>query len=46
VADVFISYKKEDRDRAEGVVSALRADGFSVFWDEGLTPKEAWDAML
>lgn len=46
VADVFISYKKEDRDRAEGVVAGLRADGFSVFWDEGLTPKEAWDAML
>jgi len=44
--DVFISYKKEDFQIAERVVTGLRAAGLSVWWDEGLTPKTAWDAEL
>src|SRR5262249_12354249 len=46
MADVFVSYKKEDQQLADGVVAGLRADGFSVWWDDGLTPKTAWDAEL
>lgn len=46
MADVFLSYKKEDFSVAERVVAALKAEAFSVWWDDGLTPKEAWDAML
>jgi formylglycine-generating enzyme required for sulfatase activity len=46
MADVFISYKKEDSQIADRVVAALRAEGFSVWWDDGLTPKTAWDAEL
>jgi formylglycine-generating enzyme required for sulfatase activity len=46
LADIFISYKKEDSAGAERVAAALRAEGFSVWWDDGLTPKAAWDAML
>ena len=46
MADVFVSYKKEDSQVAERVVTALEAEGFSVWWDDSLTPKTAWDADL
>lgn len=32
-ADVFVSYKAEDRARLKPLVSALEAEGFSVWWD-------------
>jgi formylglycine-generating enzyme required for sulfatase activity len=46
MCDVFVSYKKEDRALAERVVRALNAQGLSAWWDEGLTPRSAWDAEL
>ncbi len=46
MADIFISYKKEDFQLADRVVKALQTEGFSVWWDDGLTPRTAWDATL
>jgi formylglycine-generating enzyme required for sulfatase activity len=46
LADIFISYKKEDIQIAERVVAALRAEGMSVWWDDGITPKEDWDTTI
>ncbi|MGZ3270695.1 MAG: TIR domain-containing protein [Croceibacterium sp.] len=46
MADIFISYKKEDRGLAERVVALLRAEGRSVWWDDGITPHQAWDDMI
>lgn len=46
MADVFVSYKKEDRKLAERVVEALEREGFSVWWDDDITPRESWDAMI
>lgn len=46
MADVFVSYKKEDRPVAERLVRALRAAGKSVWWDDALNPAQAWDAMI
>lgn len=46
MADVFVSYKKEDSKIAESVVAGLEAEGFSVWWDDSLTPKMAWDTDL
>jgi hypothetical protein len=46
VADVFVSYKKEDRALAERLVMALRAAGKSVWWDDALDPTQAWDAII
>jgi hypothetical protein len=43
VADIFLSCKKEDRRHAERVANALHARGWSVWWDDGLTPHEAND---
>jgi formylglycine-generating enzyme required for sulfatase activity len=46
MADIFLSYKKEDLDIANRLVAALRTEGLSVWWDDGLTPKEAWDTTI
>jgi formylglycine-generating enzyme required for sulfatase activity len=46
MSDVFISYKKQDFAIAERVVGALRAQRLSVWWDDSLTARSAWDAEL
>ena len=46
MADIFLSYKKEDIDIANRIVAALRTEGMSVWWDDGLTPREAWDTTI
>lgn len=46
MADVFLSYKKENRARAEQIATALRSEGFSVWWDDSLTPKASWDSEI
>jgi formylglycine-generating enzyme required for sulfatase activity len=46
MADIFLSYKKEDLQIADRVVAGLRAANFQVWWDDSLTPKSAWDATL
>jgi hypothetical protein len=33
MADVFVSYKAEDRRRVKPLVDALEADGYSIWWD-------------
>lgn len=46
MADIFISYKKEDAGRVIRIVEGLRAEGFSVWWDHGITPGSSWDQMI
>ena len=46
MADVFISYKKEDRALAERAVKALEGAGYSVWWDDRITPLEHWDRLI
>ena len=42
MADVFVSYKAEDRRRVRGIVEALEKDGFSVWWDAHVGAGEHW----
>lgn len=42
MADVFVSYKAEDRRRVKPLVEALQADGFTVWWDEQIGGGAAW----
>jgi formylglycine-generating enzyme required for sulfatase activity len=46
MVDVFVSHKKEDFTIAERVVTALKDHGLSVWWDDGLNPKSAWDSEI
>ncbi|HEU4651272.1 MAG TPA: TIR domain-containing protein, partial [Croceibacterium sp.] len=41
-ADVFISYKAEDRRRIQPLVQALQADGYSVWWDQHIGTGDEW----
>lgn len=36
MADIFISYAREDRARIERLAAALEAEGLSVWWDKNL----------
>ena len=46
MADVFISYKKEDRAMARGVADALEHSGYTSWWDDALSPRESWDQTI
>jgi ribonuclease BN (tRNA processing enzyme) len=42
VADVFLSYAREDRQRVKPLASELAARGYDVWWDHHLTAGENW----
>lgn len=42
MADVFISYAREDAQRAGMVARALEATGMEVFWDSEIPPGQTW----
>lgn len=46
MADVFVSYERQDADRARAVVEALRANGLDVWWDQGLQSGTRWRADI
>lgn len=46
MADVFISYASEDRERASKLASALEAKGWSVWWDRKIIAGQAFDQAI
>jgi TIR domain len=46
MADVFISYAREDRHRAERLAHALEAAGCSVWWDREILPGHDFTAVI
>jgi serine/threonine-protein kinase len=42
VADLFVSYKSEDRARVKPLVEAFEADGLSVWWDAHIEAGDGW----
>jgi formylglycine-generating enzyme required for sulfatase activity len=46
MADVFISYKREDAKIVRRIVEMLRENEIAVWWDEGITPRQAWDKEI
>lgn len=46
MADIFISYKKEDAGRVVRIVEGLRRQGLSVWWDHGIAPGAQWDRTI
>jgi hypothetical protein len=46
VADVFISYKREDRAWAERIDAALRERGWSTWWDTSLVAGEHFNEAI
>ena len=42
MADVFISYAREDAAQAERIARGLEAAGLGVFWDNEIPPGQTW----
>jgi uncharacterized membrane protein YhaH (DUF805 family) len=42
MADVFISYAREDQARAEQIARGLEAMGLQTFWDTEIPPGQTW----
>ncbi|MDX2238233.1 MAG: toll/interleukin-1 receptor domain-containing protein [Hyphomonadaceae bacterium] len=46
MADVFLSYKRENKETVQAVVVALRGAGLSVWWDQDIPPDAPWEASI
>lgn len=46
MADVFMSYSREDRARAEQLANALSAHGWSVWWDRKIAAGATFDKII
>jgi TolB-like protein len=45
MADVFLSYSREDQSTARKFADALQRQGFSVWWDQALRSGETYDRV-
>ncbi|MBX3429935.1 MAG: TIR domain-containing protein [Hyphomonadaceae bacterium] len=46
MADVFISYKSDDRGAVEDIVRGLEREGINLWWDQGIAPTADWRADI
>ncbi len=46
MSDIFISYAEEDREQARRLAEALKAQGWSVFWDRTILPGKTWRQVI
>lgn len=46
MADVFISYKRQNQDAVQKIVRGLRGAGLSVWWDQDIAPDAPWEATI
>jgi len=42
MADIFVSYSSEDRDKVSSLVESLEMQNWSVWWDRQITPGEGF----
>jgi hypothetical protein len=45
-SDIFISYAREDREKARALADLLGARGWRVWWDRKIAPGEAFDVVI
>ena len=46
MADIFLSYVREDLERAKVLVRALEEQGWTVWWDRTLRPGQSFDEII
>ena len=46
MADIFLSYAKDDRARARTIAQLLESCGWSVFWDKKIEAGHDWRQVV
>ena len=46
LADIFVSYSRQDKARVQPLVAALEAEGWSVWWDPEIAPGDEFDNLI
>src|SRR5687768_16206224 len=46
MADVFVSYARNDKARVAPLVAAIESKGWSVWWDPDITPGQEFDDQI
>jgi formylglycine-generating enzyme required for sulfatase activity len=46
MSDIFLSYKSENREKAQIIADALEQKGFSVWWDPIIPPGRKFDEVI
>ena len=46
MADIFVSYSRQDRARVTPLVAAFETAGWSVWWDPEIVPGEEFDTLI
>ena len=46
MADIFVSYARDDKDKVAPLVKALEGQGWSVWWDPEITPGDDFEALI
>lgn len=46
MADIFLSYSREDEARIKGLVTEFEAQGWTVFWDRRIPAGETWRSYI
>ncbi len=46
MSEIFVSYDSQDRDRIKPLVEALKAEGWSVWWDRDLIAGPSFDEKI
>ena len=46
MADIFVSYSRQDKSRVAPLVKALEAEGWNLWWDPEISPGEEFDSLI
>ena len=46
MADIFVSYKRADRERVARIVALLEDEGWTVWWDNRVFGDAHWNALI
>ena len=46
MADIFVSYAREDEARVQGLVAEFQTQGWSVFWDRSIPAGSTWRSHI
>ncbi len=46
MSDIFISYAREDRAKAQAIAAVFQEQGWSVWWDRSIPPGRSFDQVI